>query len=67
MTDFYMQDSKSTFKQISIRTVFYFFVFNFVYQLLALHLSKEIETMKSYSDRLKPFLLKSDHDLHVRI
>ena len=66
MTDFPMQDSKSTFIQFFIRTVFYFFVFNIVYQLLARHLSKQIETMKNYSDRFKPFLLKSDHALHVR-
>ena len=66
MTDFPMQDSKSTFKQFFIRTFFYFLVFNIVYQLLARHLSKQIETMKNYSDRFKPFLLKSDHALHVR-
>ena len=56
MTDFPMQDSKSTFKQFFNQTVFYFFFgFNIVCQLLARHLSKEIATMKNYSDRLKPF------------
>ena len=55
MTDFPMQDSKSTFKQFFDRTVFYFFGFKFVQQLLARHLSKEIETMENYSDWLKPF------------
>ena len=53
MTDFPMQDSKSTPKQFFIRTVF--FGLNIVCQLLARHLSKEIETMKIYSDRLKLF------------
>ena len=33
---------------------FIFFSFNIVCQLLARHLSKEIKTMKIYSDRLKP-------------
>ena len=62
MTDFSMQDSKSTPKQFFIRTVFYFFFgLNIVCQVLARHLSKEIETIKIYSDRLKLFLLKSDH------
>ena len=50
MTDLPMQDSKSTSKQF-----FIFFGFNIVYQLLARHLSKEIETMKKFSDRLKLF------------
>ena len=53
MTEFSMQDSKSTSKQFFNRTVF--FGFNIVCQLLARHLSKAIKTMKNYSDRLKPF------------
>ena len=54
MTDFPMQDSKSTSKQFYYRTVFFFFCFNIVCQLLARHLSREIKIMKDYSDRLKP-------------
>ena len=47
--------------EIYIQTVslteqfFIFFGFNIVCQLLARRLSKEIKTMKNYSDRLKPF------------
>ena len=59
--------------EIYIQTVFhpnsflFFFGFNIVCQLLARHLSKEIEKIKNYSESLKLFLLKSDHPLHVRI
>ena len=49
-----MQDSKSTSKQFFTRISFFiFFGFNTVCQLLARHLSKEIESRKNYSDRLK--------------
>ena len=44
--------------EIYIQTVFYrtvFFYLKIVCQLLACRLSKEIKTMKNYSDRLKPF------------
>ena len=46
---------RSTSKQFFTRTVFYFFGFNIVCQLLARHLSIEITTMNYYSGRLKPF------------
>ena len=54
MTNFPMQDSKSTSKRFLTRTIF-FFGLNIVYQLLARRLSNEIETMKNYSDMLEPF------------
>ena len=47
--------------EIYIQTVFYpnsflfFFNFSIVCQLLSRHLSKEIKTLKNYSDRLKTF------------
>ena len=56
MTDFSMQDSKSTSKQLFYPNNFlFFFGFKIVCQLLARHLSKEMETIKNYSDRLKLF------------
>ena len=70
MTDFPMQYSKSTSKQFFTRTVFYFFFgFNIVCQLLARFLSKEMKTMKNYSDRIKPFFaqIRPSFTLHVRI
>ena len=54
MTDFSMQDSKSTSKQFFIQTFFYFslaLILFVSYWLVTV--SKEIETMKNYSDRLK--------------
>ena len=59
MKDFPMQDSISTSKQFFTRTVFIFFGFNIVCQLLARQHSNEIKTMKYYSDRLKPFFAQN--------
>ena len=61
--------------EIYIQTVFYpnsflfFFGFNIVCQLLARFLSKEMKTMKNYSDRIKPFFaqIRPSFTLHVRI
>ena len=57
MTDFPMQNLKSTShpNSFSFEQFFIFFGFNFFCQLLARHLSKEIEKMKIFSDRLKLF------------